>query len=275
MNPRSIPIRPLRRLILLLALIAALPFGAGLLGSCALFRRPNPVAFDHGHTAWAQVLARVAAPEGVRYAALAENSADLEKALDEFRAVGGQDYERFDKRERLAFLINLHNALAMREGLKRWRSGTPRSAARFVSASVLPSPSVRAAGRPWTLKKLRKAVKGREFEEGRAAFALNGARRDQPPLALVPYTSLNLETALEIQTREFIQNPAHNRYDFGNRVFYASRELRDSMPGIERQYTSMHSFIRRFSPPADQEKMKAHTPRIVYQRRDRDLNAAE
>lgn len=178
-------------------------------------------AFDHEHRAWTDLLKRhVVVLNGgqasqARYAGFAKDRSALKAYLDELSAVSADDYAKWNKAQRLAFLINAYNAYTVEKVLTRYPDlKSIRDFGRFV-------------GNPWkdrffTLLGKAQSLDGIEhdtirapgaFDDPRIHFAVNCASIGCPMLREEAYTATRLDAQLDVQTQRFLSDRSRNRYD--------------------------------------------------------------
>lgn len=256
------------------ARVAVLILAAALTVSC--FRSPKPRLvewpFDPTYAALDRILSHGATPAGFRYEELAKDPSDLKILKLELAEVTPEAYDAFTRDERLAFLINAHNIYALDRIVANYPVHSIEDTE--LIGSALEARDIRLAGRRWSLLELRNEIAGPSFKDSRAVFMLNWGMRGCPPLPEVAPTAANLEALLERQTRAFIQNEDYNRFIQREKRFEASPLLETYRMEIERDYTTLHLFLARFSSDRTSRTLKAFPPRIYFNRFDTTLNDA-
>jgi hypothetical protein len=116
--------------------------------------------------------------------------------------------------QRLSFLINAYNALAMHGIVER---GIPRSLGLLGRLTFFTGTTFNVGGRSISLKSLEDDVI-RPIGEERIHFALNCMVRGCPRLPREPFRSERLEAQLAAAAREFCGSAYHVRPDPGNRT---------------------------------------------------------
>lgn len=228
--------------------------------------------FDPGFGAWGRVLARCAAGEGFDYALLLEDTGDFERQKGELASVTMEEFEAFEPRARLAFLINAHNVFAVDRVLRFYPIESLNETRLW--RSPLKAREIELLGRRWSLLDLREAAMSGAYHDARALFAMNWAMRGCAPLPDTPATGTNLEDLLERQTRRFVRDERFNRFDPFRRRFRASPLLRDYRDEIRREYTSLWAFVRHFSPPDVAGQIEEQPPKFEFGEWDARLNGA-
>lgn len=250
--------------------------GAVALLALACFRSPKPRfvewPFDPTYAALDRLLAENATPAGFRYEDLVRDPADLKILKLELAEVSRESYENFTREAKMAFLINAHNVYAIDRIVQAWPVTSIEDTEWLGSA--LEARDIRLAGRRWSLLDLRNELMGPAFKDSRAIFMLNWGMRGCAPLPPVAATAENLDMLMERQTAAFIQNDDANEYIRDGRRFRASGLLETWRPEIERDYTTLHLFLVRFSSPEVAAMMRAFPPRIHFEPFETALNEA-
>lgn len=250
--------------------LAALLLPLCLLVACAHKPVPTQVAYDRTWPAWNKVVAHYAHPDGVDYAALAAQRAELDAALAAFQAVRPETFAAWPEADRLAYLINVHNAFAIKRVIDVWPVDSI-AGTRFLG-SPLKARDIGIIGRTWSLAELQREIMGSEYVESRALFLINWGERGCAPLAPVAITSVNLPDLLERQARRFLSDPEYCTYDQREFVISLSPLLEQYEPELMRDFTNWWIFLQRYLP-ADQARIaKIHPPRVRFLDFDRRLN---
>jgi hypothetical protein len=265
---REIHHAPFSRMIHAVVLILVI----GLTAACSRSSRQRLVEWPHdpSYTAFDRVLAGKSTDDGFRYDQLAIDPSDLKIMKLEMAEVSQKDYEGFTRDAQLAFLINAHNVFALDRILRDYPVDSIEDTE--LLGSAIRARDYRLAGRKWSLLDLREEIMGPKFKESRAIFVLNWGMRGCAPLPPVAATEDNLDDLLEKQTQAFIRNGDYNEFQRRRRRFLASPLLETYREEIERDYTTLHLFLQRFSEPGMADALRAFPPRIAFQRFDTALN---
>lgn len=267
---RSTHRRPAFRLTLSVLAVALAVMATG----CFRSRQPRLVEwpFDPAYAALDRMLADIATPDGLRYDELQKDPSDLKILKLELAEVSREDYRGFTRQAKLAFLINAHNVFTIDRIVKHYPVESIEDTEWLGSA--LEARDIRLIGRRWSLLDLRNEVTGPTFKDSRGIFLLNWGMRGCPPLPPIAPTAENIDDLLERQTHEFIQNTDYNEFVPLDRRFRASPLLETYRDSIERDYTTLHLFIERFSNPEIAAQIRAFPPRIVFEPFDTAINDA-
>lgn len=196
--------------------VLALMMGVFLAGAGGAGAQSEP--FDHQHSTLAKVLQLHVKDGLVDYRALSENPGDLNRYLDQLAAVPERTFQSWVIPQRLAFLINLHNATVLKMVADRY----PIPSFQRVSGlfrDPWEQPTVRVFGANITLAILRDNMLRRHYAEPAIHFALVPAALGAPMLRAEPYTPDRLYEQLEDQGRAYLNDFRRNRIDrTGNRL---------------------------------------------------------
>lgn len=194
-----------RLLLILLTLLAPLP----------------ALAFDHEHKAWSELLKKhVVVLDGgkasqANYAGFAKERPALKGYLDTLSAVTEQEYARWSREQKLAFLINAYNAFTIEKILTRHPDlKSIRDFGTFIG-NPWKDKFFRLLGKPMHLDNVEHDTirAPGAFDEPRIHFAVNCASVGCPMLREEAYVAPRLDAQLEEQTRRFLSDRSRNRYD--------------------------------------------------------------
>ncbi len=249
-----IPLRPL----------LALALGMILLGGCARTTEPLPGRFDRSYADWNHLLTTHLRADGLDYAAVAADRTGLERAVMNLERVGADEFAGWPPAERLAYLINAHNIMAVRQIVERWPAR--RSVVRNAR-------EVELLGRHWSLRELAEAAMSRDYNEPRAIFLLNWGERGCAPLPEVAAMGQNLPTLLDRQTRRVINDERYARFDWTRRRAELTPLLSEYRENFERIYGSLWVFLERNLAAAEARNLADRRPKLDFMPFDRTLAA--
>ncbi len=179
------------------------------------------LAFDHG--AWDSLLKRHVQPvrggvaTEVDYAGMARDRVALKAYLDGLAAVRNEEFSRWPKPERLAFLINAYNAWTVELILTAWPDVKSIKDLGTLFRSPWKKEFIPLLGATRSLDDIEHGLiraKG-VYAEPRIHFAVNCASIGCPALRPEAYTAARLEAQLADATRLFLSDRSRNRLEGG------------------------------------------------------------
>jgi hypothetical protein len=164
-----------------------------------------------------RLLGEYVATDGVRYSDWWHDDADvaaLDRVVEGFAAMSPSDLPRD---ARLAYWINLYNAVTLKLVLDHYPIATVRHLA-GPDTTPWKLELVTVEGRALSLDDIENAIIRPEFGEPRIHFALNCAARSCPPLRAEAFVAERLDVQLEEQTALFLGDPRENGVDDEGRL---------------------------------------------------------
>lgn len=193
-----------------------------------IFLTTTAQAFDHEHGVWTGVLKTYQTDSGlVRYQQLkadASNKAHpFNVYLSSLSQVPKAEFDRWQKQEKIAFLINAYNALTIK-----------------LVVDNYPVESIRKIGglftKPWDVEffsLLGGQIKSLDpiehqwlrpvYKDFRIHAAVNCASRSCPPLRREAFTATKLDAQLDEQMRQWLADPSRNTYDAASGALHLSK----------------------------------------------------
>lgn len=164
-----------------------------------------PEPFDHRYPDWSAAL-RVLVRDGrVDYKAAA-SSRPLKRFLDKVGAVDALAISRWSREEKLAFYINVYNALAIQTVVE----AMPTDSIRTIQPDAFDTSRWLVAGRKLSLDTIEhKKLRG-DLKEPRVHFVLVCAARSCPELSTRAYRADSLDQQLDAAAREFVRDRSKN-----------------------------------------------------------------
>jgi uncharacterized protein YyaL (SSP411 family) len=182
-------------------------------------KQVEQAGFDQSYKSYGLALAKfVEGDTGlVHYRQWQADQSDLTKFLDEVASLDKGEYEKFDRMQKLAFWLNVYNALAIKSILEHYP----------VKATVdyFPKDSIRqfndgwealkftVMGQPITLYDIEHDRLRLGFRDPRVHFAVESGSMDSAPLSKKPYTAEGLDSRLDIAARDFFLRPTAFSFD--------------------------------------------------------------
>ncbi len=239
-----------------------------------LTRMPSADAFDHTHAALAEVLQTHVSVDGrVDYAALNQNPQKLLEYLDAAAAIDEAAFRTWDKKQQIAYLINLYNAQTIQLILEHY----PVQSIRDIGSLFMgpwDQEVVPLFGRRVSLDYVEHVILRKQYREPRIHFALVCAAKGCPPLRREPYTAGNLEAQLEDQGRLFLATPQKNRVDTDKKIVYLSPIFKWFRKDFQAQHENILDFIKPYLPADAVAAIAAEKYDVKYTDYDWTLNGS-
>ena len=178
--------------------------------SCLLVPAVLCAASPFDHSPFNQVLQEYVNDQGlVRYAALAENRAQLDAYVDSLGLYSPASHsDRFPTREHeLAYWINAYNAFTLRGVIDAYPIASVKDA--FVLNGFFNRQTFVAGGSEMTLDHIENKIIRPTYQEPRIHFAVNCAALSCPQLDNQAFTASDLDAHLEQALTRFAQDPNH------------------------------------------------------------------
>ncbi|MFW9944799.1 MAG: DUF547 domain-containing protein [Candidatus Sifarchaeia archaeon] len=203
------------------------------------------------------------------FALLAENSVvQYAKSLEDFNLKVLKTRE-----ERLAFWINVYNALSIYGVVKKLKQdpGFARRGNKSLvqKARFFVMERFSVGGRRFSLWSLENYIRT-EFKEPRIHFALNCSSLSCPPLRNGLYSAVNLESELEQATRLYINGPHGSRLDRDNNVLWLSMIFKWYRKDFESVGVTVLDFVTRYLPENDKQYAIENSDSLTIKHMDYD-----
>lgn len=183
------------------------------------------------------------------------------------------DPDALPRVERLAYWINTYNAVTLKLMADHWPVA---SIMKLNEGKPWDLPLFRPLGSAerLTLNHIEHEIIRKQFDEPRIHFVLVCAAISCPPLLSAPYEAGQLEAQLERQTRAFLRDSRHNRYDAAAHTLRLSPLFdwyADDFGGANR----VPDYVRPFLREADQRALSKikRPPAVVFTDYDWSPNA--
>lgn len=246
----------------LLALALTLPASGG---------EPVP-GFDHSHARLAVLLRDCVSGGVVDYRALKARRAELSAYLDEMAAVREREFNAWVVPERLAYLINLHNAQVLAMVTDRYPVRSFRRVTGWFGGDPAEQPVVRLFGNRTTLNVIVDKMLRRHYAEPAIHFALCAAARGGPPLRNEPYVPERLYEQFADQGRLFLATAPWNRVDVERRRLYLSPIFKWYRADFERRAGSLDAYVRIYLREDLAQAMRDRSFSVRFTSYDSSLN---
>ncbi len=190
-------------------------------------------------------------------------------AFDRFVAGMGtaEEADLVDPRDRLAFLINAYNALAIQGILDGRSPATWLGRRAYFKRTAYP-----LLGTPTTLEALARERLA-PLGEPRVHFAIVCGALACPRLASRAYDPAGIDAQLDDAARRFANDPTRNRYDVDRRIAFLSGLFADHEADFVRAAGSTQKYLAKFvADPAAAELLARDGFEVQYVPDDWDLN---
>lgn len=239
----------------------------------------HSAAFDHQHKLWNEVLALHVVDFGthsqIDYAPLKASPEKLDSYLDAVSTVTREQFDQWDAKQRLAFLINAYNAYTVQMIIRHYPVDSIKDIGSFFR-SVWKINFFELFGKSANLDYIEhELIRGaNDFSEARIHFALVCASIGCPKLQATAYTKSNLERLLDDSARRFINDTSRNCFDESSGTLKISSLFKWYHEDFERVYGSVEAFIAKYMS-ADKKLsslIETKSIEIEYGRYDWSLN---
>jgi len=245
--------------------------------TCTLLATPHAHAFDHQHTGWNALLSKHVAwlagghASQTSYAGFARDRTALGQYLAQLSAVSEAEFKRWNKSERLAFLIDAYNAFTVELVLTRYPD--------LRSIRDLGTPF----GSPWkkrffVLLGARRSLDDVEhgmirakgvYDDPRIHMAVNCASIGCPALRPEAYVAQRLDVQLDDQVQRFLSDRTRNRFDSASRTLEVSRIFDWYAKDFEQRQRAIDSVPAFLASHAAQLADRAQDQRLIRERKAR------
>ena len=227
------------------------------------------------HAQWTRLLRRYVSDGLVDYAALKRDGRPaLDAYLRSLESVERSELEAWPRADQLAFWINAYNAYTVKLILDHHPLRSIRSIGLLPSSAFRKKfiPLERAAGRKLSLDDIEHRILREEFNEPRIHFAIVCASRSCPVLRDEAYRGRGLDAQLDDAAREFLRDPARNRYDAASRTLYLSSIFKWFRGDFESAAGTLPAFVARYVDEPTAEALRHDGVRVEFLDYDWSLN---
>jgi hypothetical protein len=212
--------------------------------------------FDHSYSQYNRLLKEVVVKKGpqtlVKYSTIKKSPTLLNKVLAQLSKVSRQSYEKWNKNQKLAFLINSYNAFTLKLIVDHYPVKTIKDIGSFFS-SPWKKEFFTLLGKETYLDYIEHEMIRKDFKEPRIHFAVNCASMGCPSLARDAFRGDVLDNQLKKAAESFIKNRLRNRLEVKEKTLYLSKIFKwygddfKEMTGVGfRQYIS--KFLPAYKP---------------------------
>ena len=223
--------------------------------------------FDHNHRDFGKILRKVVHHrEGkmlVDYRRLKRQSKKFNPYLDSLSAVSKSDYQSFDKNQKMAFLINAHNAFALKLAIDHYPLG---SITEVDLVDWKQKKFFNFLGETSSIAEIEKYIDRGNFQDARLYFALSHASMSGPNLIPTAYRPSRLDRQLKKAERNFLKERNKNLYEKPSNTLNVSKLFQWFGQAFADQHNSVEDYLRK------KFKAKKRNLSIVYNDYDWTLN---
>lgn len=230
--------------------------------------------YDHAHTHLDRLLKQHVVNGWVDYQAIKANQKELDLALDAMANVSAVEFKRWDKQNRLAFLINLYNAATLKLIVTHYPVKSIKDIGSFISGPWKQK-MVRLFGETVTLDYLEHEVIRKEYSDARVHFALVCAAKSCPPLRSEAYVGKRVDEQMDDQGRIFLAQRGKNRVEVKEKTLLLSPIFKWFSGDFENQSGSVKTFILPYLNESDRIALKAGNFKVSYSAYDWSLNESK
>jgi hypothetical protein len=228
----------------------------------------NPDSVGPDYSLFSQVLRDHVKNGAVNYKAL-----KTDKRLADFvEILKKTDPNKISAKNRLAFWINAYNAFVLKVVVDQYpiKSIMSKTAYAF-GKSNFQKKLVTVNGVQYSLNDVENDII-RPMGDPRIHFAINCAAKSCPPLRSEAFEPGRLDEQLEEQTRQFINKPEKNSFDFAKKEAMVSKIFDWFEEDFKKYDKGVLAFISRYLPAEQGRQILASTFKIKHHEYDWDLN---
>ncbi|MEW5820811.1 MAG: DUF547 domain-containing protein [Cyanobacteriota bacterium] len=172
----------------------------------------EPVNQDRFYSNYSKVLRKYVDNKGlVNYRGLINDRAYLDIFIYEASKIGTGDFSYFSYEDKLAFWINIYNALTIKTILDNY----PVSSIKNISGALKKKTNI-VLGQKISLEFIEKEILQKQFDEPKIHMAICCATMGGPGLLNEPYRGTYITTQLADQSRKFLKDPDKLQIDIMN-----------------------------------------------------------
>lgn len=225
---------------------------------------------DHSHAAFTSILSKHVKNELVDYAGIKKNPAPLNTYLDTLASVPESAFKKWDKKQQMAFLINLYNAATLKLVIDHY----PVKSIKEIGGAQGPwkQKVVRLFGKIETLDHIEHNLLRPKYKDPRVHFAVNCASIGCPALRAEAFQAEKLDAQLDEQGRIFIRDTSKNSVDAKNKTLNLSEIFDWFKDDFTAKSGTVEKFISGYVSDADQKVIQQGGLAIKKTKYDWNLN---
>jgi len=243
----------------------------------ALVASSDPLSYEGYET----VLRTYVNADGlVDYPALQVNPQGLKDFVAQLRSVSPDTYAAWSENEKIAFLINVYNAITLESIINQ----NPLKGSIKDIFGVWNFNKHTVMERSLTLDNIEHDILRKDFQEPRIHAALVCAAISCPPLRQEPYTGEKLDEQLDDQVRKWLSSPTglqidrtQNRvaissiFDWFGKDWQTKYAIEGTFTGSAKERSALN-FISNYVNPEDKEYLEQGNYKLNYLNYDWSLN---
>ncbi len=221
-------------------------------------------SFDHTHAVLDRILRKYVEPKGgesyVNYKELTQDQAPLENYINTLMSVTRQEFESFNEKQKLAFLINAYNVFTIKLVLNHYPVESIKDIPRAWD-----EPQFLLLEKRRSLNEIENVLIRKKFNEPRIHFALVCGAQGCPALRDGAYTEAELEEQLDQAAFRFLNDKSRNRIDIKTGKLYLSPIFKWYEEDFNKNAGSVAKFIAPYvsSDKATSHWLRSENPQIV------------
>ncbi|MDZ7362237.1 MAG: DUF547 domain-containing protein [candidate division KSB1 bacterium] len=180
------------------------------------------------------------------------------------------DPNKISAKNRLAFWINVYNAFVLKVVVDQYPiKSIMNKTAYALGKSNFQKKLVTINGVPYSLNDVENDII-RPMGDPRIHFAINCAAKSCPPLRSEAFEPRRLDEQLEEQTRQFINNPEKNSFDFAKKEALVSKIFDWFEEDFKKYDKGVPAFIGRYLPAEQGQQLLANAK--IFKIKHHDYN---
>lgn len=207
------------------------------------------LAFDHQHTLFEQVLQQNVVMNGpqssVRYGNIKSNSSDLDAYLKEVESVSQAEFDSWNEKQQIAFLINAYNALTIELILTKYPDLKSIKDLGGFFSGPWKIKFFKLFGEQQHLDHIEHGLLRVDYTEPRIHFALVCASIGCPALQPFAYQAEMLDQQLNAVMKAFLRDQERNYVDQSKKILYLSSIFK----WFEEDFTKVKNSVEAFVAP--------------------------
>ena len=180
--------------------------------------------FDHQHSAWKSIIDRHVVSDGaislVDYSKLVKEKQALFDYISKVQSITQEQYDRFERTQQLAFLVNAYNAFTMQQIVEKYPLGSIREIEYEPGVDAWNKARYTLLGKVISLNELENGWIRGGFQEPLIHFALVCASMGCPGLRW--YSAKDFTEQATVSAKAFLSDQRRNHYDAKTRTLWLS-----------------------------------------------------